>query len=66
MLVLNRGQRELLADKVMDGANLALAGLFFAQFVTGASFSLPVAVLGITMWGLFSGFGVLLTRGESS
>jgi hypothetical protein len=38
MLVLNRGQRELLADKLLDAANLAAGGLFLGQFVTGSSF----------------------------
>ena len=31
MLVLNGGQRELLADKLLDAANLAVAALFFGQ-----------------------------------
>ena len=44
MLVLNGGQRELLADKLPDAANLAVAALFFGQFVTGTSFSFPVAL----------------------
>jgi hypothetical protein len=56
----------LLADKLLDGANLALAGLFFAQFVTGASFSVPMALVGITTWGVLSGIGILLAGGEGS
>jgi hypothetical protein len=66
MLVLNRGQRELLADKLLDGANLAVGGLFFAQFVTGSSFSVPVALFGMAVWGLLVGLAFILTRGEPS
>jgi hypothetical protein len=66
MLVLNRGQRELLADKLLDGANLAVGGLFFGQFVTGSPFSIPVALFGIALWWVLVGFAVLLTRGKAS
>ena len=30
----SRGQREFIADKLMDGANYALAGLVFGQLLT--------------------------------
>jgi len=66
MLVLNRGQRELLADKLLDGANLAVGGLFFGQFVTGAAFSIPVALLGIALWCVLVGLALTLTRGKTS
>jgi hypothetical protein len=54
----------LLADKLLDAANLALAGLFFAQFVTGTSFSVWLAVLGLATWTAFLGLGVLLAGGR--
>jgi hypothetical protein len=66
MLVLSEGQRQLLADKLLDAANLAVGGLFFGQFVTGASFSIPVALLGIILWCLLVGFAFMLTRGRTS
>jgi hypothetical protein len=66
MLVLNRGQRELLADKLLDAANLAVGGSVFAQFVTGGPFSLPVALFGIALWLLLSGVAVMLTGGKTS
>jgi hypothetical protein len=49
MLVLNQEQRELLADKLLDAANLAVGGMVFAQFVTGEPFSLLVAPVGIVV-----------------
>jgi hypothetical protein len=61
MLVLSRGQRELLADKLLDAANLSVAALFFGQFVTGTPFSLPAAIFGGAMWCLLSGLAIMLT-----
>lgn len=61
MLVLSRGQRELLADKLLDAANLAVGALLFGQFVTGSSFSLLVAMLGCAVWCLLSGLAIMLT-----
>jgi len=61
MLVLNRGQRELLTDKLLDAANLAVAALFFGQFVTGTSFSFPIALLGGAVWCSLSGLAIMLT-----
>jgi hypothetical protein len=61
MLVLTRGQRELFADKLLDAANLAVAALFFGQFVTGTEFSLPAAVFGGAVWCLLSGLALMLT-----
>ena len=61
MLVLKRGQRELLADKLLDAANLAVAALFFGQFVTGTPFSFPVALLESAVWCLLFGLAIKLT-----
>jgi hypothetical protein len=66
MLVLNQGQRELLADKLLDAANLAAGGLLFGQFLTGIPFSIPVALLGLVCWWLLVWCAVLLTRGTTS
>jgi hypothetical protein len=56
----------LLADKLLDAANLAVGGMVFAQFVTGEPFSLAVALVGIVVWCLLVGFAVVLTGGKSS
>jgi hypothetical protein len=61
MLVLTRGQRELLADKLLDAANMAVAAVFFGQFVTGTPFSFPLALLGGAVWCLLSGPAIMLT-----
>jgi hypothetical protein len=60
MLVSNRRQRELLADKLLDATNLAVAALFFGQLVTGTPFSFPLALLG-AVWCLLAGLAILLT-----
>lgn len=60
MLVLNQGQRELLADKLLDTANLAVAALLWGQFATGSPFSFPVAVFGVTVWCLLSCLAIML------
>lgn len=66
MLVLSRRQRELLADKLLDAANLAAGGLVFGQFVTGSSFSVPVARLGVVSWGALTVAGIRLAGGKTS
>ena len=49
MLRLKRAQREMLADKLPDTANLALGALVFGQFLA-TGFSWIVAVLGLALW----------------
>ena len=52
MLRLKRMQRETLADKLPDTANLALGALVFAQFLA-ANFSVALLILGMALWTLF-------------
>ena len=52
MLRLKRTQREILADKIPDTANLALGALVFGQFLA-ASFSIALLILGMALWTLF-------------
>jgi hypothetical protein len=66
MLVSNREQREWLADKLLDAANLAAGGLVFGQFVTGSSFSASVALLGVMSWAILTGVGIWIARGKTS
>ena len=49
---LNRTQRAFVADKLMDSANLALAGLVFGQLITDRIQPLLIA-LGVALyfWG---------------
>ena len=51
MLRLKRTQREMLADKLPDTANLALGALGFGQFLA-ASFSIALLLLGMALWTL--------------
>jgi hypothetical protein len=49
---LNRSQRAFVADKLMDSANLALAGLVFGQLITDRIQPLLIALgLALYFWG---------------
>jgi hypothetical protein len=50
MVRFTRGRRELLAEKVADLANFAVAGLVFGQAVGQQTFSLAVGLAGIGLW----------------
>jgi hypothetical protein len=45
-------QRDLLADKVADAANLAAGALIFGQAITDRAVSLVIAVVGLGLWML--------------
>ncbi len=45
-------RRELLAGKLMDVANLAVAATIFGQFVSGQPFRADVGIIGIALWAL--------------
>ncbi len=62
MLRLNARQRGLLADKLLDTANLASAGLIFGQFVGNQSFSYRIAFIGVVAWFALVVCGVALAR----
>jgi hypothetical protein len=49
-LVSKDKQRELLADKLPDGGNLAVGALFFGQFLSDRPFSIVMALCGIGAW----------------
>ena len=51
MLRLKRTQREMLADKLPDTANLALGALVFGQFLAATS-SMALLILGMALWTL--------------
>jgi hypothetical protein len=64
MLRLSTEQRRLLADKVLDLANVGAGALVFGQALGGGRFSTGLALLGISWW--FTCFGVaLLLDGEA-
>ena len=60
MLELNREQRLIFVEKVPDLANVAVAALFFGQFVGDRPFSFLAAVAGIGLWCLLMAWAVLL------
>ncbi|MGH9783109.1 MAG: hypothetical protein ACRD88_02895 [Terriglobia bacterium] len=48
-------RRELLAEKLLDVANIAVAALIFGQFVSGQPFHIGVAAFGVGFWSLIYG-----------
>jgi len=48
-------RRELLAEKLLDVANIAVAALIFGQFVSGQAFHIGVAAFGVGFWLLIYG-----------
>ena len=66
MLDLNRQQRSVLAEKLADTANPAVAGMVFGQTLSGEPFSPLLAVAGSVMWIGFLALSVLLTRGNGA
>ena len=43
-------RRELLAEKLLDVANMAVAALIFGQFVSGQPFRVDLGILAILLW----------------
>ncbi len=62
MVDLTRRQRELLADKLPDFANVAAAGLLFGQAAGGQTFSLRAAMAGIGVWAAVMVLSLVLAR----
>ncbi len=61
---LNAGQRELLADKVAEAANLAAGALIFGQAVVDRPFSLAAAAWGLAIWAAFIVLALAIRRGR--
>lgn len=64
MIVLNRKQRTLLADKLPDVANVAACALVFGQFLGGRPFSLELASFGTGLWIVLVACSVWLAGGN--
>jgi hypothetical protein len=64
MLRLDRNQRRVLADKLPDAANAAVAALVFGQLVAGHPVSMAVAVSGTLLWVWLLACALILTEGE--
>lgn len=63
--MLNQRQRAVLAEKLMDGANIAAGTLVFGPFLTAtesSQISPWPTFAGILIWNLLSGFGIILLR----
>jgi hypothetical protein len=52
----------MLADKVLDVANVAAAALVFGQFL-GDRFSIALAVVGMVLWSLLAVIALVLASG---
>ena len=62
MLELNREQRRLIAEKLLDVANIAAGAMIFGQFLSGQSFSSGVAIGGMALWGILLAAAIGLTH----
>ena len=62
MLDLHGRQRDLLADKAEDTANIAAGALVFGQFLSDRGPSLLVGVVGLALSIVFAVTSVLLAR----
>ena len=62
MLRLTPGQRTMLADKLLDAANVAAGALVFGQLL-GDMFSIALAVAGVGLW-IVLGFCALALAGR--
>jgi len=65
MLRLTTEQRRLLAEKLLDLANLVATALVFGQFVGQQSVSLNVMTIGFTVWTVLAWIAHLLTGRRS-
>ena len=45
-----QARRQLLAEKLMDVANIAVAAMIFGQFVSGQPFRVDVGIAGVALW----------------
>jgi hypothetical protein len=66
MLKLTRWQRRMIAEKLVDVANVAAGAMIFGQFLAGRGFSLRVAIYGLTVWTGFFACAIALTQGDPS
>lgn len=62
MVSLDDGQRQMLADKLPDAANLAIGALFFGQFLSDRPFSTALAVFGSGAWLALMIWSIMLAR----
>ncbi len=62
MLHFTRHQQLLLAEKLLDGANIAVGAMVFGQFVAEREFSVPVAALGLLLWIALVGSAIRLSK----
>lgn len=62
MLRLSSAQR--FVEKLLDTANLAMAGLVFGQFVANQVFSYGIAVLGFAAWIALVRISLFISKGD--
>ena len=60
MVKFGKARRALLAKQFSDGANLAVGGFIFGQFVSGRTFSMVRLAWGLGLWLLLVGVSLTL------
>jgi hypothetical protein len=63
MLVLDRGQRDLLSQKLADIANLAAGALVFSQFLSTQQFSPRRIAWGLLLWSVVTACALWVRKG---
>jgi hypothetical protein len=64
MLRFNRKQRIATSESLRQVGNLAVGGLVIGQFVGNRPLSLPLAIVGVTMWTMLNLLGIVLLAGD--
>jgi hypothetical protein len=62
MLRFTKPRKRIVADKLPDAGNLALAALVFGQFVGSQPCSATLAAAGLIIWSLLFGLACLLAE----
>lgn len=65
MFRLNKEQRVLLSEKLMDTGNIALGAMVFGQFLEG-KFSMALTLGGVAIWALLLIYSVFLRGSKES
>ncbi|OFW00054.1 MAG: hypothetical protein A3H28_00875 [Acidobacteria bacterium RIFCSPLOWO2_02_FULL_61_28] len=61
-----QARRQLLAEKLMDVANIAVAAMIFGQLISGQPFHIGLGIAGFALWSLiyFAAYFYLLKERE--
>ena len=64
MLRLKPIARMVVVETFRDAANVAAGALIFGQALSDRSYSLPLAILGVCVWGILFGLAITFASRE--